>query len=78
MDNNQDYERFDALRQAFRNWPKLPSPLALQFIPGNFPEDWERGKQMQAELKGDAIPWKTECEIGAGAWDRMTNGAWRT
>lgn len=65
-----------ALRDAFKNWPALPSRLAMKYIPGTFPDDWERGKAMQVKLPYGTIPSKTECEIGAGAWDRITEGKW--
>ena len=74
---SDDYkDEFFAFRMAFRNWPKLPDPLALRHISGSFPDDWRFGKVMQSAVGGIRVPWKTECEIGAGAWHRYTNGAW--
>ena len=70
-------EEFFALRDALRDWPKLPPAYVLKWLDGKFSEDWERGKAMQRELGLSVIPPKTECEIGAGMWDRITNGAWR-
>lgn len=71
-------DREAALKEAFRNWPALPSPLALHILGrngGDYASDWPRGKQMQADAD---VPFETEAEIGAGYWDRITNGAWRT
>lgn len=64
---------------AFRNWPELPSPGVLRSLgslggPAEYPGDWQRGKQMQMELGDRKIPFKTECELGAGFWDRITKG----
>lgn len=70
-----------ALEDALANWPKLPPKPVLRNLGGHmsqWPEDWERGKVMQREFGLDLIPPKTEYECGAGLWDRITNGAWRT
>lgn len=70
-------EREDALKEAFRNWPALPSGLALHILGrngGDYTKDWAKGKQMQADAH---VPYEAEAEIGAGFWDRITNGAWR-
>lgn len=67
------------LVNALRNWPRLPRPRTLRTLSGaaRFPEDWETGKKMQRELEPERIPGKTECEKGAGFWDRITGGKWR-
>lgn len=70
-------KRFFAMRRALRNWPALPDPLVLKQLKYKFPEDWERGKTLQREIRFEAIPPVCECEGGAGFWDRITNGAWR-
>ena len=66
-----------AVRRAFQEWPAMPPPYVLKHLPGTFPEDGNRGKAIQREFGSDLVPYKTECEIGAGFWDRITNGAWR-
>jgi hypothetical protein len=70
-------QEFFALRAALRDWPKLPPAYVLKWLDGNFAVDWQRGKEMQRELGLAVIPPKTECEEGAGMWDRITKGAWR-
>lgn len=68
-----------AIRCALRDMPALPNPRVLRLlrIAASFHDDWPRGKEMQRELGRDAIPAVTECEMGAGFWDRITRGAWR-
>ncbi len=69
-----------ALREALVNWPKMPDSWTLGSVLSGisaFPEDWERGKRIQREVP-DFIPYKTECEKGAGYWDRITGGQWRS
>jgi hypothetical protein len=80
------YAMIDSLRRdvklfrgVFKNAPDMPEPLALQRI-GRFakwPEDNERGKRVQNEIGLERVPPKSECESGAGLWDRITGGAWR-
>lgn len=74
---NNFNQEFFALRDALRDWPKLPPGYVLKWLHFQFPEDWERGVGMQRELGLSVIPPKTECEGGAGMWDRITGGAWR-
>ncbi len=80
------YAMIDSLRdrvrtyaRALQNAPAMPDPYTLKVISrcGRGPEDWERGKSLQRELGAEAIPPKSECETGAGFWDRLTNGKWR-
>lgn len=69
------YELLDALAE----WPKLPNPIVLKQLAsaGKWAIDNPRGKALQAELGLDVIPPVSECELGAGFWDRITAGAWR-
>jgi hypothetical protein len=71
-------EREDALKEARRGWPRLPSALALHLIGklADGPGDWEVGKRMQGE-PGVDVPYECESEKGAGMWDRITHGEWR-
>ena len=81
------YSVIDSLRRRLRVYrsvlsgsPKMPDPVALREIGrhAKFPEDHARGKEIQREIGEDRIPYKTECEGGAGLWDRITSGSWRT
>ena len=69
---------FFALQKALLNWPAMPPAAVLRDLPGTWSRDWHRGKRAQAELGLDLVPPNTECELGAGFWDRITDGAWRT
>lgn len=83
MTDRGEKDFFELLR-ALNDWPKMPSPYMLHQISGScgeWPADWERGKRIQSELSFeqiDRIPFTCECEKGAGFWDRITQGAWRT
>lgn len=73
-------EREEALKDAFRNWPHWPSPLALHILGrngGSYALDWQRGKEIQFGQINVLVPGEAEAEIGAGYWDRITKGAWR-
>lgn len=70
------FELLDALKEC----PKLPSGYILSQL-GSYASsvgDWERGKVIQRELPAGRIAYSWECEAGAGFWDRITNGAWRS
>lgn len=72
---------FYELLFALKAWPKLPSAYILHQLGGvcaEFPKDYDRGNEIQRELPAGRIPFSTEAEMGAGYWDRITNGAWRT
>jgi len=76
--DNQYWESVAAeLKDAFRGWPSMPSPLALRHIGGDFGKDWKRGKEIQRDLGIEIVPPECNCEIGAGFWDRITDGGWR-
>ena len=66
----------NAFVMTFRKYPAMPPPSILKHIVGTFPDDWERGKVIQRAMPLGFVPFKTECEIGAGMWDRITNGKW--
>jgi hypothetical protein len=65
-----------ALTKAFKELPEVPPVTVLDLLSdaGNFPEDWERGKAMQRKHRLEAIPPRTEYEIGAGVWSRLLSG----
>jgi len=73
----------DEINEARNEWPSMPSAFVLKLLGtrGKFPEDWETGKSIQMEFytreNPYRIPYKTECEMGAGLWDRLTKGEWR-
>ena len=56
------------LSDALRNLPECPPAIVLHLLShgATFPEDWNRGKTMQGA--GHAVPFNTECEMGAGLW----------
>lgn len=62
--------------RALRDLPEMPPPFVLLHLntAAKYPEDWERGKRLQREYGLDAIPPKSECEKGAGLWDRIRSG----
>jgi hypothetical protein len=64
------------LGDALRDAPTLPPPFILKHLGqfGKWPEDSNRGKELQREHGSEAIPFVTECEIGAGLWDRIQRG----
>lgn len=61
---------------ALRDAPTFPSAFVLMHLgsAGKFPDDSNRGKELQREHGSKIIPFKSECEIGAGLWDRIYNG----
>ena len=58
---------------ALRDVPQFPPPFVLVHLgsAAKYPEDWRRGKELQMEHGLDVIPPKTECELGAGLWERI-------
>jgi hypothetical protein len=75
MSDNAQYERdrYYGLLHALRDLPVLPPPFVLVCLGtiGTFPDDYNEGKRIQIEYGLDAVPPKTECEIGAGFWHRV-------
>ena len=64
------------LEAMLENAPEVPSPKDLTLLSehgGKF-DDWAVGKRLQQEHGLGVIPPTTECEIGAGAWYRITGG----
>lgn len=81
MKNAEAYSRrlMIALRRSFKKWPAMPDPVALKLLPhADSSDDGVRGKSIQREFGLTLVPPVSECEWGAGFWDRITNGAWRT
>lgn len=76
----REYRRFVddyyALINALRDAPEIPPRRVLLSLgqAASYPQDHERGKRMQREHGADAIPWKSECEGGAGLWFRIRAG----
>lgn len=65
-----------ALVDAIRNVPEMPPPWVLLFLSrgSKWPDDSNLGKLLQRKLKGEVIPFKSECETGAGVWYRIRQG----
>jgi hypothetical protein len=59
--------------RALREVPEFPKAFVLMHLgsAAKYPEDWKRGKELQSKHGLDVIPPKTECELGAGLWDRI-------
>ncbi len=79
MTTEELYALIDGLREDLRHVrtffmaKELPPPIVLKRM-GSFarwPEDHEAGKRLQAQIGRDAIPYKSECEGGAGLWLRL-------
>ena len=58
---------------ALRDMPLFPPAFVLLHLgsAAKYPEDWKRGKELQVKHGLGVIPPKTECELGAGLWDRI-------
>lgn len=61
---------------ALRDAPEMPPPFVLLHLStaSKWPEDSNRGKELQRKLGLGVIPPKSECECGAGVWDRIRAG----
>ena len=61
---------------ALRDVPQFPPPFVLMHLGtvARYPEDFNRGKELQCNLGLDIIPPKHECEGGAGLWERIRQG----
>lgn len=64
------------MMKALRDLPEVPSYRVLLLLSGaaKFPDDANIGKQLQATHGREVIPYKLECEMGAGLWSRIRNG----
>ncbi|MGR3525044.1 MAG: hypothetical protein ACU0CT_03480 [Paracoccaceae bacterium] len=65
-------ERLRAIKKGLTS-KEIPEPYILMELGhyAEWPADWERGKALQRDLGSEAIPYKTECESGAGLWARL-------
>lgn len=61
---------------AIRDAPEMPPPFVLLHLGSvsKWPEDSNRGKELQRKMGLAVIPPKSECECGAGVWDRIMRG----
>jgi len=62
---------------AIRDIPEMPPPFVLLHLGSSaskYPEDKDKGKELQRKYGLEIIPPKSECEWGAGVWYRMLNG----
>lgn len=61
---------------ALRDAPEMPSPFVLKHLGtvAKWPDDNKRGKMIQRRVGSEVIPFKSECESGAGLWDRIRKG----
>ena len=58
---------------AVRDLPEFPHPWLLKQLgsAARYPEDHTLGKQAQIKVGSAVIPFKSECEGGAGVWIRI-------
>lgn len=68
---------------ALRDLPEMPEPWILMHLAtaARYPEDFNKGKELQQKLGSKVIPYKHECEGGAGFWFRLReklNGTFST
>lgn len=70
------WDNENALFEALKDLPEVPPPHVLLFIDraSNWAIDSPQGKRMQREYGSAAIPYKSECESGAGFWYRIRQG----
>lgn len=67
---NEHYELLCALRDMPETIP--PSLQIRLAMCGKWPEDKDTGKRLQLDkASGWEIPFKSECELGAGFWHRL-------
>lgn len=70
------WDRERAIVDALRDLPEMAPPWILLFFDraAKYPDDNSLGKKLQQKLPRGAIPYKTECEGGAGVWYRIRQG----
>ena len=62
---------------TIRDIPEMPLPFVLLHLGSSaskYPEDRDKGKELQRKYGLEIILPKSECEWGAGVWYRMLNG----
>ena len=64
------------LLHALRDLPEMPNAFVLMHLSkaAEYPKDYNKGKELQQKYKSDIIPYKHECEGGAGFWFRLRQG----
>ena len=69
-------ERYYGILYALRDAPELPEPYVLIALShaAKYPTDNNVGRKLQRELGSERIPFKHECEGGAGLWQRIRRG----
>lgn len=75
----QAWDDHYALLDALRDLPEIPSSRVLHILShaAKWPEDHNAGKIIQREVGLNAIPPVSECEGGAGVWQRLRAAAIR-
>lgn len=70
------WDREHAIARALHELPEMAPPWVLLFFnkASNWPEDSNLGKLLQRKMGSAAIPYKSECETGAGVWYRIRQG----
>lgn len=68
------------LLHALRDLPEIPNAFILMHLGSSakWPEDKNKGTELQRKFGSDKIPYKTECEMGAGLWFRIREGLLKT
>lgn len=70
------WDREHAIVAALRDLPEMSPPWILLFFSraAKWPEDNNVGRLLQRKLGSSAVPYKSECEGGAGIWYRIRQG----
>lgn len=69
-------DRYYGILHALRDAPEVPEPYVLIALSSaaKYPTDNNAGRKMQCDLGSEVIPFKNECEGGAGVWQRIRRG----